>query len=143
MVAFSPEVEKLGLLLPSRNGPHSGWPNLAQPVPDRARSSISVQPSFLPGQPSASAIGRGMAMTSGEAAIFGTSGGTSLGRSEPTVRCWRRATQPEEAGVHTSGRGPSADSCQPRASAAMASPDALEVTWTCTQRPSADGLVAA
>src|SRR6266542_2442996 len=117
MVAFSPEVEKLGLVLPSRNGPHSGWPNLAQPVPDRARSSISVQPSFLPGQPSASAIGRGMAMTSGEAAIFGTSGGTSLGRS--------------------------ADSCQPRASAAMASPDALEVTWTCTQRPSADGLVAA
>src|SRR6266567_3556758 len=137
MVAFRPEVEKFGLVLPSRKAPHSGWPNLPHPAPELARSSRS-------GQPSASAIGLGMAMTSGDAAILGTSRGTSLGLSEVAVRCSSRVTHPEDAGVHTSGRGPSTDSCQPvgRARAAMAAPDALLVTWTWTQRPSTRGRPA-
>src|SRR6266545_1419853 len=143
MVALSPEVEKLGLVLPSRNGPHSGWPNLPQPCRSRARSSSRFQPIFSLGQPSASAIGRGMAITRGEAATLGTSGGTSLGRSALVVRCWSSVTQPDEAGDHTSGRGPSTDSFQPRASAAMAAPDALVVTLTCTQRPSTSSPRAA
>src|SRR5436190_9293028 len=135
MVAFRPEVEKFGLVLPRRNRPHSGWPRLAQPAGLWARSSISRQPSFFLGQPSASAIGRGIAITSGEAAIRGISGGTRLGRSLPRLRCCSRVTQPEEAGDQTSGRGPSVASFQPRASAAIAAPDALVVTLTCTQRP--------
>src|SRR6266542_1597357 len=141
MVAFRPEVEKFGLVLPSRKAPHSGWPNLPQPAPERARSSRSVQPSFFLGHPSASAIGLGMAMTSGDAAILGTSAGTRRDLSVLAVRCSRRVTQPEDAGVHTSGRGPSTDSCQPvgRARAVMASPDALLVTRTWTQRPSTCG----
>src|SRR6266511_4126880 len=144
MVALRPEVEKFGLVLPSRKAPHSGCLNFPQPAPERARSSRSAQPSFLPGHPSASAIGLGMAMTSGDAAIFCTCGGTSLGLSEVAVRCSSRVTQPEDAGVHTSGRGPSTDSCQPAglASAAMAAPDALLVTWIWTQRPSTCGRLA-
>src|SRR5512132_3531313 len=140
MVAFSPEVEKFGLVLPSRNRPHSGWPLLAQPFWLLARSSISRQPSLRFGQPSASAIGRGIAITSGDAAIRGTSGGTRLGLSAPAPRCCSSVTQPEEAGDQTSGRGPSAASFQPLASAAMAAPDDLVVTLTCTQRPSTCGF---
>src|ERR687887_977506 len=140
MVALRPEVEKFGLVLPSRKRPHSGWPRLAQPSGLLARSSISRQPSFFFGQPSASAIGRGIAITSGDAAILGTSGGTRLGRSLPRPRCCSRVTQPDEAGDQTSGRGPSLASFHPLASAAMAAPDDLVVTLTCTQCPAAYGL---
>src|SRR5919197_5590331 len=135
MVALRPEVEKFGLVLPSRKGPHSGWPRLAQPSGLLARSSISRQPSFFLGQPSAAAIGRGIAITSGDAAILGMSGGTRPGRSLPRLRCCSNVTQPDEAGDHTSGRGPSVAWFQPLASAAIAAPDALVVTLTCTQRP--------
>src|SRR4029450_8922954 len=112
MVAFSPGVEKSGLVLPSRNRPHSGWPLLAQPDGLLARSSISRQPSLRLGQPSASAIGLGIAIPSGDAAIRGTSGGTRLGLSAPLPRCCSSVTQPEEAGDHTSGRGPAGASVQ-------------------------------
>src|SRR6266498_2323373 len=139
MVALRPEVEKFGLVLPSRNRPHSGWPRLAQPSGLLARSSISRQPSFFLGQPSASAIGRGIAITSGDAAIRGVSGGTRLGRSLRPPRCCSRVTQPDEAGDQTAGLGPSVDSFQPLASAAIAAPDDLVVTLTCTQRPATWG----
>src|SRR6266571_4992557 len=134
MVAFSPDVEKLGLVLPSRNAPHSGWPNLPQPCRSPASSRSLRHPSFCLGQPSASAIGRGIAITRGEAATLGTLGGISFGLSALAVRCWSRVTHPEEAGDQTSGRGPSTASFQPRASAAIAAPDALVVTFTWTQR---------
>ena len=65
MVAASPEVEMLGFVLPSLKSPHSGCPTLAQPSGLLARARISVQPMRVSGQPSASAIGRGIAMTSG------------------------------------------------------------------------------
>src|SRR6266540_98353 len=93
MVALRPEVEKFGLVLPSRNRPHAGWPRPAQPSGLLARSSISRQPSFFLGQPSASAIGRGIAITSGDAAIRGTSGGTRLGRSLRLPRCCSRRSE--------------------------------------------------
>jgi hypothetical protein len=90
----------------------------------------------LSGQPSASAIGFGMAMTSGVCAIDGVSAGTRSPLSWAAVRCCSSTDQDRDAGVQTSGRGPSTCSFQPRASASMAPPEALEVTWTSTQVPS-------
>src|SRR5690606_8353966 len=128
MVAFRPEVEKCGLVLPSRNRPHSGCPYLAQPSGSLARLRMSDQPIFLSGQPRASAMGFGMAITSGEVAIDGLSADTRLARSLSAARRWSMAIQPLLAGVHTSGFGPSRRSSQPRARASMALPDALGFT---------------
>jgi hypothetical protein len=97
---------------------------------------MSPQPSGLAGQPSASAIGFGIAITSGVCAIEGASAGTRLPLSCAAVRCCSSADQDEEAGLQTSGRGPSSRSFQPRASASAAPPDAFEVTCTSTQVPS-------
>src|SRR5437763_15395422 len=65
MVALSPLVEKWGLVLPRRKAPHSGWPFDAQPFGSWARLSRSAMPIGVFGQPSAWAIGRGIANTSG------------------------------------------------------------------------------
>src|SRR5881394_73566 len=65
MVAFSALVDRCGLVLPSRNGPHSGCPLLAQPLGSRDSAMRSAKPIGVFGHPRASAIGRGMAMTSG------------------------------------------------------------------------------
>src|SRR2546430_10561613 len=65
MVALSALVEKLGLVFPSRNGPHSGCPYAPHPSGLRARARMSEYPSGVFGYPSVSAIGFGMAMTSG------------------------------------------------------------------------------
>jgi hypothetical protein len=69
--ASSPGVDRLGSVLPSLKGPHSGWPSAPQP------SALVTAPSSLRklsgarGQPRASAIGLGMAMTMGVVATFG------------------------------------------------------------------------
>src|SRR2546421_2822031 len=65
MVALSALVEKLGLVFPSRKGPHSGCPYAPHPSGLRARARMSEYPSGVFGYPSVSAIGFGMAMTSG------------------------------------------------------------------------------
>ena len=65
MVALSALVEKLGLVFPSRNGPHSGCPYAPHPSGLRAKARMSEYPSGVFGYPSASAIGFGIAMTSG------------------------------------------------------------------------------
>ena len=65
MVALNALVEKLGLVFPSRNGPHSGCPYAPQPSGLRASARMSAYPSGVFGYPSASAIGFGIAMTSG------------------------------------------------------------------------------
>src|SRR2546429_9416767 len=65
MVALSALVEKLGLVFPSRNGPHSGCPYAPHPSGLRARARMSEYPSGVFGYPSVSAIGFGMAMTRG------------------------------------------------------------------------------
>src|SRR5215211_3640441 len=136
MVAFKPDVERFGFVLPSLNLPHSGWPYLAQPCGSVASAARSRQPMLLPGQPTASAIGLGMAMTSGALTTDGASPSAMIdGWSVPTRRCRSRVTQPEAAGVHTSGRGPSAASFQPLASACIAAPELLACTMTSTQRP--------
>ena len=64
-VASSPEVEMFGLVFPSRNLPHSGCPTDAHPSGSLAIVRMSDQPSCLRGQPSAVAIGSGIARTSG------------------------------------------------------------------------------
>ena len=43
-VKLSPLVEKLGFVLPSRNGPHSGWPYAAHPSGSLASSRMSAKP---------------------------------------------------------------------------------------------------
>src|ERR1051325_2792788 len=126
MVAFRPEVEKFGLVLPIRNGPHSGWPLDAQPLGSRDSLRMSPQPIGVFGQPRACAIGRGIAMTSGATAIPGVDAGTSEVLPPCAMRWRSRPTQVDEAGDQTSGCGPaSAGAFQPRARAAIASPDDL------------------
>ena len=87
MSADSPLVEKFGLVLPSRNAPHSGWPREPQPAPSRARASTSAQPRGVSGQPSASAMGRGIAMTSGVSMKLAASVGAIAG-CPASDRCW-------------------------------------------------------
>src|SRR5436305_503260 len=65
MVSLRALVERWGLVLPSRNGPHSGWPLLAHPLGSRASARRSLKPIAVFGQPRACAIGRGMAIVSG------------------------------------------------------------------------------
>src|SRR3954469_16102015 len=65
MVSLRALVDRCGLVLPSRKGPHSGWPLLAQPLGSAASASRSLKPIGVDGQPSAFAIGWGMAMVSG------------------------------------------------------------------------------
>ncbi len=141
IVACRPDVEKFGLVLPRRNAPHSACPYFPQPDGSRASESRSPKPSGLRGQPSASAIGFGIARTSGVCAMLGRSLGRSPG-TRSALSCaavrWRSSTAHDVlAGLHTSGRGPSIASSQPLASASVAPPDALETTFTCTQWPPA------
>ena len=132
-MALSPEVEKRGLVLPSLKRPHSGWPLEPQPLGSFASANRSLQPIGVAGQPSASAIGRGIATTSGVCAMLGSSAGTRSSLSWD-VRSWRSSTAHDDAaGLHTSGRGPSIDSFHPRASACSAPPLALLTTATCAQ----------
>src|SRR5262249_6790774 len=135
MVAFNPEVEKFGLVLPSLNRPHSGCPRLAQPLGSRARVRMSDQPSALPGQPSAWAIGCGMAITSGGCATDGRSAGTRSALAWLWWGCPTSTAEDRAAGLHTSGRGPSTRSSQPRANASAAAPEDLLVTRTSTHLP--------
>ena len=65
MSADSPLVEKFGFVLPSRNSPHSGCPYAAHPSGSCESARMSAKPNGSSGQPSASAIGPGMAMTRG------------------------------------------------------------------------------
>src|SRR5256885_8333203 len=102
-----------GFVLPSRNFPHSGWPYFAQPAGSVASVARSFQPIGLAGQPSASAIGFGMATVSGEVAIDCGSPSGTIDAESPFALTRRRVTQPLAAGVHTSGRGPSGASFQP------------------------------
>src|SRR5256885_16409129 len=78
MVALSALVEKLGLVFPSRNGPHSGCPYAPHPSGLRARARMSAYPSGVFGYPSVSAIGFGMAMTSGVSWSGVPAGGSAL-----------------------------------------------------------------
>src|SRR5439155_20303804 len=136
-VALSPDVEKCGLVLPSLKPPHSGCPAAPQPFGSLVSPSRSDQPIALPGQPSASAIGRGMASTSGVCAIeAGFPSGTGLPLSEAAAFCRSRDTQEDAAGVHTCGAGvPIARSSQPAARASIAAPDALLTTLTLAHLP--------
>src|SRR5262245_44839639 len=135
MVAFSPEVEKFGFVLPRRNAPHSGWPREPHPCGSWESDRMSDHPIGVFGHPSAWAIGRGMAITSGVSATRPTSAGTMFGLSWAARRCWRRTVHDEEAGVQTSGKGPSTDSSHPRARESMAPPEAFDTTSTAAHRP--------
>ena len=135
MVAFRPDVEIFGFVLPSRNLPHSGWPYFAQPAGSVASAARSFQPMPLPGQPSASAIGFGIATTSGAFAIGCGSPSGTIDALSALALTRSRLTQPNAAGDQTSGRGPSTASFQPLASASLATPDDLLFTTTSTQCP--------
>src|SRR2546429_8901444 len=86
MVALSALVEKLGFVFPSRNGPHSGCPYAPHPSGLRARARMSEYPSGVFGYPSVSAIGFGMAMTSG-VSWSGVPAG-AIGFFPPSARRW-------------------------------------------------------
>jgi len=76
-----------------------------------------------------------MAITRGVWAIDGVLAGTRAGRSVTASRCRSSTVHELDAGVHTSGRGPSSRAFQPRASASIAPPDAFDVTVTATHLP--------
>ncbi len=142
-MAFSPEVEKLGLVLPNLKAPY-GLPKRPQPFGSCASERTSDQPSGVSGQPRVSAIGLGMAMTSGVRAIEGRAAPpTRSGASRAVVRWRSRPVQELAAGDHTSGRGPSTRSSQPRPSASVAPPLALLVTTTRAHLPPASPSVSA
>src|SRR5687768_7555671 len=129
MVDDRPLVEKLGLVLPSLNAPHSGWPLLAHPSLLRASASRSANPIGVSGQPSASAIGRGMAITSG-VTMNGLASGSVMARPPLAVRRWF-TTAPHEraAGDQITGRGPfAASSGQPLVSRSAPTPDDMRNT---------------
>src|SRR3954463_3270619 len=119
MVSLRALVEKCGLVLPSRNEPHSGWPLLAQPWGSAARANRSLNPMAVAGQPSALAIGWGMAIVSGvrrnDLGSLGAMGSWPLLCSESL----RTAPQALAAGDQITGLGlvvrssgqPSARSC--------------------------------
>src|SRR5262245_5029646 len=140
-VAASPEVERKGLVLPRLNRPHSGWPLLPQPAEFLLSASTSDQPIALFGQPSASAMGLGMASTSGVLTMLGFESASICPWSLADRSCRSRPSQVLAAGVHTSGFGPSTDSFQPRARADSAPPDAFPTTLTSTHWPLTDGFV--
>src|SRR5687767_7633301 len=89
MVADRPLVEKLGLVLPSLKAPHSGWPLLAQPSGLCARARRSPKPMGVAGYPRASAIGLGMAITSG-VTMNGLASAGAIGASPRSVSRWLR-----------------------------------------------------
>src|SRR6478672_5212869 len=130
MVAANPEVETFGLVLPRVNRPHSGWPLAAHPWGSRARVSTSDQPIGVFGQPSAVAIGWGIAKTNGVEATEANVGlsPTMFARSFAVRSLRSRLTQVDAAGVQTSGAGALAVWSQPAARIDSAVPDAAEVT---------------
>jgi hypothetical protein len=136
-VALRPDVEKCGLVLPSRNRPHSGWPLEPQPFGSLISPKTSPQPMGLSGHPSASAIGLGMASTSGDCAIIGSlPSGTSPPLSPLARRCLSSATHDADAGVQTAGCGPSFLTSHPVASASSAAPEAFVCTTGSAHLPS-------
>src|SRR6476659_6792618 len=128
MVAASPEVDTFGFVLPRVNLPHSGCALEAQPCGSVASASTSDQPIGASGQPSAFAIGSGMASTSGVEVTPDEVAGTMFGRSLAVRSLRSRLTQVDAAGVQTSGAGPLTVSSQPAANAVSALPDAAART---------------
>ncbi|MEI2698294.1 MAG: hypothetical protein V9E94_08070 [Microthrixaceae bacterium] len=95
-----------------------------------ARSRIWRQPIGWSGYPSASAIGSGMAMTSG-VSMKGVGSAGAMGSSPASLRRWFRIVPHElAAGDQITGRGPSAASSHPSVRAVAAPPEALERTST-------------
>src|SRR5215217_5719738 len=105
MVAERALVEKLGLVLPSRNGPHSGWPLPPQPAGSWASLRMSAYPIGVFGQPSDSAMGRGMAMTSG-VRMNGRDAGAWAGCPATDRRWLSMAPQALDAGDQITGLVP-------------------------------------
>ena len=94
----------------------------------------------MPGQPSATAISFGIAMTSG-LTISGVPSGAISGRPL-SVRRWFRINRHEfEAGDHTTGFGPFCVGLgQPSSSSVVAAPDDFGLTDTRMHRPSTCAL---
>ncbi len=101
-------------------------------VVTRLRQSIGAF-----GQPSDSAIGRGIAMTTGDRAMLGC----RVGNIEyASGRACATRIQVEESGAHTSGRGPSRLGSQVGLSVPATSPDLVEATETAAQEPPISGF---
>src|SRR4051794_19440493 len=102
--ASRPAVDFSGSVMPNLNCPHSGLLSAAQPAGlDAYLLTTSCQVTFSLGQPSASAIGLGIAITAGVRAMLGCRSG--IIRSAIAAVEARR-TQADESGTHTSGAGP-------------------------------------
>src|ERR687885_2925776 len=94
------------------------------------------------GQPSASAIGRGMAMTRG-VSMNGLAAGAMAAWPFWRSFSFRMAAHELAAGDHTTGCGPiDGTSDHPSASCCMAVPDETFCTRTKVQPPSFDSLAA-
>src|SRR4051794_28488144 len=135
MVAFSPLVEKWGLVLPSRNAPHSGWPFEAHPLGSRASANRSAIPIGVLGQPSACAIGRGTANSSG-VRMNGLASAGAIGGWPPAARALlRTAPHAEAAGDQMTGCGAGDPSGHPFTSICSACPDDTLFTTMPVQPP--------
>ncbi len=100
----------------------------AQPAGSLASVSRSDQPIAASGQPSAFAIGSGIASTIGVETTDSASAGRMSGRS-CDERSWRsNCSQVDAAGDHASGAGPQAGSQPASASRDSAMPEAIALT---------------
>src|SRR6266480_375291 len=137
--ASSPAVDFNGSVMPNLNGPH-GLPYFCQPSGAPANLLItSCQVSSAFGQPSASAMGLGIAMTAGVRARLGWRSG--IMRSAISAEEARR-TQALDSGTQTSGAVPCDLGSQsvPRACAMTA--ESLAATSTEAHLPWTDGPVS-
>src|SRR3954468_3722062 len=95
---------------------------------------MSVQPIGFAGQPRASAMGRGMAMTSGVTWIGLASTGATAGWPVSALRWLPPPPHDAAAGDHTTGLGPFAGSSgQPWTNRSAAAPDDLFCTFMSEQ----------
>src|SRR5262245_4263480 len=121
----SPELEYSGWVWPSFIAPHSGWLSLPQPARSRLTDRMSFQPIGLSGQPSASAIGRHIAITIGDSTSGSPDGAIGLvWLPRDCHASLSSVTYAPDAGLNTAGRS------VPSRIAVIASPEptALPVT---------------
>ncbi len=121
-----------GLVLPSLNVPHSGWPRSVQAFSSAAAANTSFQLGRSSSQPIAVARDCGMASTMSDDPTLALSAGTL---APPPVL---RATPIHElaSGTHTMGRCSSGRDSKFAAASSAASPDLSFVATTVTQLPS-------
>src|SRR6478735_10282124 len=129
-MAASPLVATSGLVLPSLNAPHSGWPRPLQRSGSPADVKISAHVGASASHPIADARFSGMASTMSETATLVPSARRLVA---PAVCA--TSTHVDESGSHTVGFWSSARFGKPVATTAAATPDFSRLVVTVTHEP--------